>query len=355
MTTWRFLWEEAAKWRRPGLDTLIHYVTSVCNAACEHCYFLDRLNAKTDLSKAETFRQIARVGPLRALLVAGGEPFACRHLAEVLIAYHRLTGVGVAQIPTMGWHGERIRAVLERALSECPGLHLTVNVSLDGFEAFHDANRKVPGLWRAAVGNLRMMLGLQVRHPRLRVCVVSVMMPRTLGQLRPLAEFLRDAVGPDLHILEVLRAADFGRYDRAEVEALRDFWIGLTREYYRRPQAGSRHLYRSWLAPWIARFAVGNLRVAFANFLDGQAWPAPCQAGRRIAVLYPDGDVAACELRGRIGNVLEAGGVPEVVASPAFQAEVRAIDGGKPCFCTHGCFIPPAIRYSPRAMLRALA
>ena len=62
MNVSRFLWDEATKWRRPGLDTLIHYVTSACNAACDHCYFLDRLNAKTDLSKAETFGQIGRLG-----------------------------------------------------------------------------------------------------------------------------------------------------------------------------------------------------------------------------------------------------------------------------------------------------
>ena len=355
MNVSRFLWDEATKWRRPGLDTLIHYVTSACNAACDHCYFLDRLNAKTDLSKAETFGQIGHLGRLRALLVAGGEPFICRHLDEVLIAYHRACGVGVAQIPTMAFHGDRMRHTISRALGECPDLHLTVNVSLDGFEAFHDANRKIPGLWRRAVGNLRMLLEMRSRHPRLRVCVVSVMMPGTLGQLRSFAEFVRQVIGPDLHILEVLRAKDFGPYDRHEVERVRDFWIGLTRDYYRVPAHGSRHLYRGVLAPFVARFAVGNLRIAFANFLDGRAWPAPCQAGRRIAVLYPDGDVAACELRGRIGNVLKAGGVPEVVASPTFQAEVRAIDGGKSCFCTHGCFIPPAIRYSPRAMLRAVA
>ena len=354
MNVARFLWDEATKWRRPGLDTLIHYVTSACNAACDHCYFLDRLNAKDDLKKDETFGVIHRLGRLRALLVAGGEPFICRHLDDVLIAYHRI-GVRVAQIPTMAFHGDRMRKTIDRALTECPDLHLTVNVSLDGFEDFHDANRKIPGLWRRAIGNLRMLLEMRKDHPRLRVCVVSVMMPQTLGQLRQFGEFIRHGIAPDLHILEVLRAKDFGPYDRGEIEGLRDYWISLTRAYYHTPTNGSRHLYRGVLAPFVSRFAVQNLRIAFDNFLDGAAWPAPCQAGRRIAVLYPEGDLAACELRGRITNVKAHDyNVVAAMTAPLFQAEVAAIDGGRTCFCTHGCFIPPAIRYSQQAILRAM-
>lgn len=355
MNVARFLWDEATKWRRPGLDTLIHYVTSACNAACDHCYFLDRLNAKDDLPKDETFRVMGSLGRLRALLVAGGEPFICRYLDDVLIGYHRGCGVGVAQIPTMAFHGDRMRKTIDRALDECPALHLTVNVSLDGLETFHDANRKIPGLWRRAIGNLRMLLEMRNAHPRLRVCVVSVMMPQTLGQLRPFAEFLRHGIAPDLHILEVLRAKDFGPYDRGEIEALRDYWIGLTQAYYRNPTNGSRHLYRGMLAPFVSRFAVQNLRIAFENFLDGAAWPAPCQAGRRIAVLYPEGDLAACELRGRITNVKAHGwNVAAALATQPFQEEMKAIDGGRSCFCTHGCFIPPSVRYSPQALLRAM-
>jgi len=354
MTIARFLWDEATKWRRPGLDTLIHYVTSACNAACDHCYFLDRLNAKDDLKKDETFRIIGTLGRLRALLVAGGEPFICRHLDDVLIAYHRI-GVGVAQIPTMAFHGDRMRKTIDRALTACPDLHLTVNVSLDGFEDFHDANRKIPGLWRRAIGNLRMLLEMQSQHPKLRVCVVSVMMPQTLAQLRHFAEFIRHGIAPDLHILEVLRAKDFGAYNRVEIEALRDFWIDLTQDYYRVPANGSGHLYRGVLAPFVSRFAVQNLRIAFNNFLDGAAWPAPCQAGRRIAVLYPEGDLAACELRRRITNIKAHDyNVVAALAMKSFQDEVAAIDGGKSCWCTHGCFIPLSVRYSPQAMLRAL-
>ena len=353
MTPWRFALDEATKWIHPGLDTLIHYVTSACNAHCDHCYFLDRLNQKNDLTKDETFGVIGKLGRIRALLVAGGEPFICRYLADVLIAYHRECGVRVAQIPTMAFHTDRMLGTIQKALTACPDLHLTVNVSLDGFAAFHNANRKVPGLFEIATNNLQRLKALQSVHPRLRVCVVTVMMPGNLADLPRFAGFIW-AAKPDLHILEVLRDLDFGPYDRKEVEDLRDLWVDLTRAYYERPQNGSQHLYRSWvLSPFIKRFAVANLRTAFANFLDHADWSAPCQAGRKIAVLYPEGDVAVCELRKRVGNIKDHGlSLQAAMATPAFQEEVKKVPEDQ-CFCTHGCFIPVARRYSLKALVGA--
>ena len=351
-----FLKDELVKWRRPSIDTLIHYVTSLCNASCDHCYFLDRLNQKNDLKPDETLQIIKRLGPLKAVLLAGGEPFLCKHLTEVLTAYVRECGVQFAQIPTMAFHSERIQTALDAVLSACPALNLTVNVSLDGFEEFHDGNRHVRGLFKKVLANLRLMLDMKRRYPKLRVCVVSVMMPQNFADLRRLAEFVRDEVDPDLHILEVMRAQEF-TVDRPrwrdDVLALLAFWKDLTRYYYGKDQPSSQNLYASRvLKSAIVKFAVNNLEIAFANFLDDAPWPAECVAGRRIAVLYPEGDLAVCELRKRVVNIRDYDlDVHKAMTSPQFKDEVARVPGDK-CYCTHGCFIPPSVRYSPGALVR---
>ena len=352
----RFLADEVA-FRGRGPETLIHYVTSRCNARCEHCYFLTKLNAKTDLTREETFHLIPKLGRLRALLVAGGEPFLCDHLADLLAEYHHGCGVRFAQIPTLGYHHARIHRCLETVAKTCPALDLTVNVSLDGFQPFHDANRKVKGAFDRAVETVRMLVAWRAAAmPRLRVNVVSVLMPATMRQLRPLAEWLRDEVGPDLHILEIVREKDFHANNgaRAEVESLVEFWKGLTRAYYAKPTT-CRNLYlHPWLRRLVGEFAVLNLETAARNFLDAAAWPAPCQAGRKIAVLYPEGDLAVCELRGRLLNVKDHGlDVRAALQTETFQAEVAQVATDQ-CWqnCTHGCFIPPSIRHAPSQLLK---
>ena len=356
MNALTFAWRELTKWHRPGLDTLIHYVTSACPAACEHCFFLDRLNQKGDLTPEETFNLIGSVGPLNALLIGGGEPFACRHLAAILSAYVVQSGIRFAQIPTLGWHTDRIVACVETVLGKHPDLNLTINLSIDGFEAFHDANRKLKGAYAAAFITLARLKELQATYPSLRVGIVTVLMPSNIGEVLKFGEEVwKSAVfRPDIHILEVMRSKEFP-YDRQQIETIRHGWKILIRGYYALPANGSTNLYRDWwLRPLAKRFALKNFDIAVDNFLDGTRWPAPCVAGKKIAVVYPEGDLAVCELRPRADSLRRHGmNLQAAMAAPLFQAETARVPGDH-CDCTHGCFIPPSVRHSPRALLGLL-
>ena len=347
-----FAWRELTKWRRPGLDTLIHYVTSACPAACEHCYFLDKLNQPGDLTQAETFQLIGSIGPLNALLIGGGEPFVCRHLAAILSAYVVQSGIRFAQIPTLGWHTARIVACVETVLGKHPDLDLTINLSIDGFEPFHDRNRKLKGAWTAAFITLRRLKDLQAIHRGLRVGIVTVLMPGNVTSVLDFADMIwhEPAIRPDIHILEVMRAKDFP-YFRSDIERIRTGWKHLIRGYYALPANGSTNLYRDrWLRPLARRFALRNFDIAVDNFLDTTRWPAGCVAGRKIAVVYPEGDLAVCELRPRADTLRRHGmDLRRAMAGPLFQAEAARVPGDH-CDCTHGCFIPPSIRHSPRAL-----
>ncbi len=353
-----FLMSEAKKWLRPGLDTIIHYVTSRCNAQCDHCYFLDRLNKKNDLSKEEQLKFIDNVGPLKALLIGGGEPFISNDLAEIVISYVRKCGVRFTQIPTMAYHAVKMETSLNTILTECPELNLTVNVSIDGFENFHNENRHVPELFKKAIQNMKNVAELQKKYQRLRLCVVTVMMPQNFYSLKEFAHFIQKNVDPDCHILEIMRAKEYETTRpswRKDTEDLLSYWKELTRYYYNKEKVGSKNFYANrFLRKKLLSFALNNLDTAFLNFLNNRPWPMNCVAGKRIAVMYPEGDLAACELRKRIQNVRDFDfDINAALQSSAFQDEVRKIPQDK-CFCTHGCFIPPSVRYSPLMLTRLL-
>ena len=65
----RFFAQEAGKCLKPkGLDSLILYVTSRCNARCEFCFYIEELNRLPELSLEQIVEISKKVKPLKGLL-----------------------------------------------------------------------------------------------------------------------------------------------------------------------------------------------------------------------------------------------------------------------------------------------
>ena len=63
---------------------------------------------------------------------------------------------------------------------------------------------------------------------------------------------------------------------------------------------------------------------------------------------------AVCELRKRVNNVRQFGmNLKAAMSAAEFTDETARVTADK-CFCTHGCFIPPSVRYSPRTLARLM-
>jgi MoaA/NifB/PqqE/SkfB family radical SAM enzyme len=80
----------------------------------------------------------------------------------------------------------------------------------------------------------------------------------------------------------------------------------------------------------------------------------PCTAGRTILVIDYNGDVRACELRGRVANLRDVDcDFRRVFPSAAMRRETEQIVRDQ-CWCTHVCFIHDSTRDSPRAKFLAV-
>lgn len=346
---------EAIKWLRPGgLDSLIHFVTYKCNANCKHCFFLSELNKKSELSKDEIFRVIKSVGKLKGLLISGGEPFLREDLAEVIIEYASRCKVEVASIPTNGFDIAHVLKAAVTILDNCRGLNLTLVVSLDGLYDLHDKQRNFPGGFVKATETMRRISALKQKYPLLRLQVVTVITPDNANLLQPVAEYVRKEINPDLHWFEPMRKVgprDF--LSHARRDELRNFLRENIIYYHKKSAGSSKNIYSSRLLnkPLIT-FSLNNLDVMLDNFFDRKPWPVQCVAGRKIAVLYPNGDIAACELRQCVANVRDFGyDLMKTLQAPSLKKEVVDISSGS-CNCFHSCFIPPSVRYSPFIMFR---
>jgi MoaA/NifB/PqqE/SkfB family radical SAM enzyme len=331
------------------LDTLIFFVTSRCNSVCRTCFYWEELNGRDDLSFEEIERLSSTMPAFREIWLSGGEPTLRRELTDIVTLFYRGNGVRSINFPANGLLPGKLLSVLEAILDGCPELRVNLNLALDGIGETHDRIRGVPGNFERALESLARLEALRRREPRLRLHVNSVVCRENVEEMVPLGEMLRDRFDLDGHYFQIIRGEpmDPGLLE-VQKEALARLY-GSMKELHRH-YAGKVAARKGFLGK-AAYLGVLNLyhEIQAANFERHHRWPMPCTAGQNVAVVDANGDVRACELRERLGNLrdydLDWGRFWE---SREREDELRSIveDG---CWCTHVCFIHASLKASAKA------
>ncbi|MFD2671979.1 polysaccharide pyruvyl transferase family protein [Marinicrinis sediminis] len=132
-------------------------ITNKCNLRCAMCnVWKPEYAAKKDLTPAEIytlfnkplFKKLEHVG------ISGGEPFVRKDILEVIDAFcdalPSLKSVSIITNATLPWTVEKVRLISEKMKQK--KLHFNLQISIDGVDEVHDANRGVAGtfnkLWQ---------------------------------------------------------------------------------------------------------------------------------------------------------------------------------------------------------------
>jgi len=346
----------ARDWIAPGsaIAQWTHFVTSVCNARCAHCFY--PINAgKNELTLDEIDRLTRTLPPIRLFLVGGGEPFLRRDLPDIVRLYFERTGFSTMSIPTNGFGPDEIAATAERICAIDPNLSLGVSVSIDGFRDYHDRIRRLPGLYDRAVATLERLLELARRVRNLTAGVTTVFMRDNQEDFEAFCDFVYETYRPHHHSINLIRGE---AYDPTLKE-------GLDVELYARLCAKQDARYpieevrsRGWRGVRTrARREVNRLRYEYiARQARGGPFEQFCLAGEREYVLSEDGFVYGCELIGKpLGNVRDAGydfsRIRESEAAREFEREKRETL----CRCTHECNTRTMLLFNRRNALPVLA
>jgi MoaA/NifB/PqqE/SkfB family radical SAM enzyme len=345
----------ARDWAAPGpaIAQWTHFVTSVCNARCAHCFY--PINAgKNELTLEEVDRLTRTLPPVRLLLIGGGEPFLRRDLPELVRLYFERTRFFTCSVPTNGFGPEEIARAAEKICGFDPGLSFGVTVSIDGFREYHDRMRRVPGLYDRAVATLTTLLDLARSTPNLTVGVTTVFMRDNQAEFETFLDHVYETWRPHQHSINLIRGE---AYD----PSLKD---NLDVPLYARLSAKNDARYpgdeirRGWRGVRTrARREVNRLRYEYiARQAQGGPFEQFCLAGEREYVLSEDGDVFGCELIGTpLGNVRAAG---YDFAKIRESEEARAFNAGKRatlCKCTHECNTRTMLLFDRRNALPVLA
>ena len=347
--------------RERRLGTVILFVTSRCNAKCETCFYWQELNRPGDMTFAQLERVSQTMPPVTDLWLSGGEPTLRPDLGEVINTFVRNNGVRRVIIPTNALVRRRVCEVVGRALGDNPQIDLYLNVALDGYGPTHDRVRGVPGNWEKTLGCIRALYPLKAQYrDRFRLNVNTVVCAENYEEIERLAAFLWENFALDGHYFNIIRGqakagAAIKQVPNDILPALYTQAAALTERYGRRMFAGDDASARFVKQVAYVGAITTHYRTQLANFAEPSGWPFPCTAGETTAVIDYNGDVRACELRGKFATLADYDyDFTALWSAGERQTELDAIDGGRSCWCTHVCFIHDSLRHSRRALLYGL-
>ena len=120
---------------------LILFINSICNLACEHCFYWRNLNQRDDLTFEEFERLSLELGRFENLNLSGGEPFIREDFAAVCSLFMRNNRVQQIYVPTSGYFTERTEKQLRQVLESESLRYFVCEISLDGMPAYHNRFR----------------------------------------------------------------------------------------------------------------------------------------------------------------------------------------------------------------------
>jgi Fe-coproporphyrin III synthase len=337
------------------LKTLIFFITSACNAKCRTCFYWEELNQRGDLTWKEIETLARTMPPFTDLWLSGGEPMLRRELVEVIHLFYEVNGIRWVNLPTNGLLPARTARRVEEILAQNPGLDLDLNVALDGLGEMQDSIRAVPGNFEKTLATLEGLQPSRQRHPRLRVNVNTVICAENFDHILEIAEFVRTHCAVDGHYFNLIRGqAQEAGLKKIPAERLAPLYRQLG-SYYRHYASTWRRRYHGLAlaaaeVSYEATLAFHN-RVQLENAESPHPWPMPCTAGETSLVIDYNGDVRACELRGKLANLRDFGcDFRKFWETGGRGRELEAIVQDQ-CWCTHVCFIHDSLRHSPKALL----
>jgi MoaA/NifB/PqqE/SkfB family radical SAM enzyme len=331
---------------------LLFYVTDRCNARCGHCFYRYAVDAPrgSDLFDLEQITRIATSlhAPLHSVTLTGGEPFLRDDLADICDIFVRINQAEMITLTTNGWLTRRIIDQVDR-ICRLSKSRIYVQVSLDGLPELHDEIRGQAGSFQRVVATTNALKQLQKQYSHLDVALSTTISQINLHEMEALSDYVRDELNV-AHSFEIVRGVRFREYTMLDMNIasnagpvdpdsvppnLNTYKEVCTRleKIFRRNSYLVTGRHSLW-TPMVYAYRVERFRHLL-DVLDKRR-PFRCPAGRSIGVIYPNGEVALCELSKPIGNLKESkfnfGAVWNSEQADIMRERIRR------CYCSHGCF-----------------
>lgn len=333
-------------WFKPYPPYIIFFVTSRCNMRCKHCFYWGNINSVDGELKSTEIEKITKSLPyLSFLRITGGEPFLKSDLYEIVESFYRNSSLRRISINTNGsLTGEAIRLV-DSLTENLPDLNIEIMISIDHLHEAHDRIRCSPGAFNLAMKTYDGLVKIKGMNHSLRLGFLITMMKDNQDDLDSIYSYLKSK-NPDSISLNIVRGSpkDISQV-QVDIEKYNSFRNSLNS--YNKNYARHSFLERMRLAKTILsqNYIIKMIKEGKPQFT--------CLAGDKIAVLYPDGRVCACELCANdMGNIRDYNYNFQKLWKTSIRKEICARIRKEKCFCTHECFITASLIFRLKSIIR---
>ena len=336
--------------KKHGLpDRLTIFITDRCNLRCRHCFVATGTREESPEMGPREYQRFFRKarGVFSQVLFTGGEPATREDLGDIIVSASRYGAVPSCTIFTNCTLQERLLNAVRKAIDDSP-IHLSFQVSVDGPESFHDANRGVKGAFRKTLEMMDTLRELKKRHPTRvgRLISATAISRRNLNELPHVIDIVRER--GFLPVFTFVRSSKAHVFNVSDSQQVSDFAPVGFEDYLTAEEMDEAFEIiqeRLW-ARERHNLVLATNRIILKTIVESMRDRVPktsCYSGFADIILLPDGDVARCEMLRRFANLREFDwDLARLMQSSAFQDHCKEVRG---CWCTHDCSVGLSIMY----------
>lgn len=350
--------QTAKKLLAPGIHKpvyLLNFVTNRCNARCEHCFHWRELNSKQqeELSVIEHGKFAKSLGPMLQITFTGGSPELRTDLPEIVYEYYNYCRPANMTFCMLGFKTETVLKHMTKILKMCKNQLITVSFSLDGIGDEHDNLRKLKGLFEKELTTIKKLNLLRERYSNLRIDIGTVIHGLNIQSVIETSNWIKENLPID-KLKPILVRGNTLNPLVIDAKCLLVYTkiIDENREWIKiRTQNPLSLIDRIIRAKEIIQrdIIIKTNQTGFSSI--------KCAGARETAVLYPNGDIAGCEMRSSILGNVRANNykIKNIWFSQNANTFRKTSGKSEECKgCYHHCFISPAIFRTPKLFFKAL-
>lgn len=322
------------------------FITETCNLNCPHCFLGDARKRSPRRILLPEIEKLCRknMDYLRRIVITGGEVFMLPDIKEVCFLLDKCLRLENITIATNAVYDDRVVSFVGDFLRQAD-TNISIQISLDGPEEFHDAFRGYAGGFRKAVKTANILQkSYRGRRNFERVFFGTVLTKKNLPFLKETINIVKK-IGietewgymrsPRLSVSRVPAACQ--NVSHPEIEELMLDFEDMQKAY----EILKKEFWgvKSTVTPSDAISQVRMQRVI--EYYRSFRWKVPCIAGRSDAVITADGYLALCEMTRPLASLSE---YEWDITLLAREVNLQKLAREWGCSCAHECNIGNTLR-----------
>ena len=342
----KYRYNKALELQSPKM--LMLYVTDNCNLRCKHCFYWKEVDNPRNAHSIEEIEVLTKSlkERLDLLTLTGGEPFIRKDLVDIVRLFVQNNGVKRIHIATNGLLPDlTVRKTTEMLAILGPKTRLTMQFSIDGFEAKHDEVRGMKGSFQKTCETVKKLN--EIHDSRLAVSVATVVHNGNFHEMKDFKYFINHELGVPLKV-NVLRKPNSVR--GVAPQFMEAFDIREDDGYEPPTEEQLREL-MCILEDGTVASRIERKKIEHSiTILHHKKKAVNCLAGIRDATIFSNGDVSICEPTIPFANLKSfAYNFDSLWHSPeAVERKEKLI--GK-CFCLNSCNLLNAMQFDTETLV----